>query len=392
MIQIKHDVTDDYVLESLTAYQSYNERHLYEMAIIMLDQANCIMEALLPVTEAEVVKNDSAVKAVSAGGKVVNSVKNIITKMLDFVKNIFGRFKDFIQTAFQNNEKWLSEREKDFSSMNYKGLGIAMVPYWLGKIDTMSNEIAKVVIRSTDRALYAAVSGNPDEASKFASEDGMGNVLQKYEGKSGLTDGIKNLLRVNNKDGVDEVQLHEDELKGKIVSEFIPFVKNFNKYIENVNKDIRDCESYSNKIVSEINRRGVKESFIEGIPLSNTDLVFTESYHTVMEAEEVAKEEKKDDNPSVKDSTTGSTKVKMLAKESESDRQDKEQIKGFNDLELKVMRQYTKMMQLLLASTMTVYEERYTAYFNAIKAVYKEANTRHGRKGNTFGQEDEKKK
>lgn len=383
LIQIKPETNADYVLEGLMEMQRVNETMSLQHHLLMVTQANLVLESIMEgkivdtlVTEAGPVK--TATGAVKKGTTAVHSS---LKRLIEFIKNVFGRFKDFISTAFQNNEKWLLEREKDFDTMNYSGLGISMVPYWEGKNqDSTYNQIYNRIKSFGERA-----DRDKEFAQKYVTDEGKLEVLDPYvDGDNNAVNGIKNVLRVNNKNGLDAVELRENELKNKIISEFIPYVKGHAKLVAAIDRRVKETERLLDTMNSELRTRNVNatESFIEGIKLSDTDLMFCENFQVLLEAEN-AEGNKKQDDGKTKDSTQGNTKVEVLDKKTAAEREQDEQIKSSSNIELRVATQTGKLVQLALTCYMTVAEERYSAYFNAIKAIYKEANTRHGRKGNT---------
>lgn len=382
MIQIKPETNADYVLEGLMEIQRINEEMTLEHHLLMVSQANLVLESIMEgkIKDTLVMEAGEVAKTVKNGtSKVHSSLKRLI----EFIKNIFGRFKEFITSAFQSNEKWMIDREKDFDTMNYSGLGISMVPYWEGKNqDSTYTQIYNRIKSFSDRA-----SSNNDFAQKFITDEGKLETLEPYlDGDNDATNGIKNILRVGNKNGLDAVELRENDLKSKITSEFIPYVKNHAKLVANIERRVKDLERLMDNMESELRKRNVSESFIEGINLSSTDLMFCENFQVILEAENADNNnsEQKKEDANKKDSTTGNTKVEVLDRKSKQEQEQDEQIKNESTIELRIATQTGKLVQLALSCYMTVSEERYSAYFNAIKAVYKEANTRHGRKGNTY--------
>lgn len=374
--------TDDYVMEAYTNQLQDTSSHINNTLYAVTMEANLYLDILSDISLLEEATTAGIVKGAT---KSALSAKNMIGNVITFIKNIFARFKDFLQTAFQNNEKWLAERKKDFSSMNYTGINISMVPYWegdgKGQFDRISSKIKAVDVKRTDR--------HKDITSKEQFNE---KVLGDFMLDGDLATGIKNYYRVGRREGMDAKTIAEDQLKNLITGTMIPYVENHTKSIAETQKQINIVTNQLKIIEREFNNRGmVKESVLFGTFLESTDFATQGNFSILFENDQEEKnapssKDKKDKNHS----SSGSTKVSMSNTGSPEETQTRQDVADGSGPQLQLMRNYTSAYQLSLAASLTVSQERYTAYLNAIRAVWKEANTRHGRKGNTKGKEENK--
>lgn len=354
----------DYVLESqqntLNTASEFNNTIIEMMAL----EANFFLDLVEGVMEA------TTKEVVVGGAKKAFATTKLVSNVIAFIKNIFNRFKDFMQTTFQNNEKWLAERKADFSKMNYEGLSISMVPYWNGE---GKGQFAKInqAIEKID-----AVDGDGKQLEGLTSRDTFNEkVLGEFSLDGDVATGIKNFYRVGKASGEDAQELAGDTLKGIIVNRMIPYVLGYSKNISEIQGMVNRTQNQLKVIERELKSRGVKESAIFRTAFEQTDFAMIHEFDTLFE--------NTNDNKDKQHSSSGSTKVEMKTAEKNEANQQKEFVKGLETTKLQVLRNVTASHQLNLAAAMTVSQERQTAYVNALKAVYKSANTRHGRKGNT---------
>lgn len=387
-MKINPSNTFDYVYESVLYNQRSSFNQMSDVFNIMMEQASIILET----AALDVVQEEATVTAAKGITKAGQKVSSGAKKFIEFIKNMFNRFVEFVSNLFKNNEQWVTDHEKDFGTMNYKGLSISTVPYWEGDaIATSGKIIAEIQKIVSDYSLLdSSKSLNENELKKALENTSPENFLSQYATNGDHVDGIKNLMRVNNKDGKDAVDLSEAALKSRIQDFFIPLVKGHKKVVSDTQKIFNNNENLLNKIDGELNKRSnaVSESFMlmnEPLSVSEASLFFP-----VIEAEINSNDNKTanidKENSNAKDSTHGNTKVEVK-KNSQADAEADETVAQGTSNFLKIFRNYIKCTNIVLASLLTVTEERMSLSINVLKAVHKEANTRHGRKGNTEGQE-----
>ncbi len=380
-----------------------------------IQEAEIILESLLDIAmEAEAGDVAKApVGIAKTSYKATNSVKNgvnkvgrgvkkagakakdLVAKFVEFFKNLYKRFIDNIQTLFQNNNKWLEERQDEFKEFDYSNMSTEMVPYWDGKVDTSS---LKVVNAGLGSVAIRKILGDSkmledlNTLSKFQETH-----MKQYLDRDGdLKEGLKNYFRVSLPSGKDRVKLEGNNLRTLVLNTFIPNILNYSKYVDAAETELAKVNRELGVIAAEIDKRGleVKESALFGRDIMDTEIAVHESLLAVFEAEG----DNKTNSNNVKDSSTGDRTKVEITKDNRSDQQKQgnaendrftDRVSKENDNMLQLLRNVSTTEQLVVTSYLTVMEERYTAYMNALKAIWKASNTRGGR--NKPKEEKEKK-
>lgn len=376
-------------------------------------EAEILLEALLDVTleAGDVAKAPATVaktsyratnavkngisKVGSGAKKVATKAKDIVNKVIEFFKNLYQRFMDNMQTLFQNNSKWLEERKDEFANFNYENLSTEMVPYWDGKVDTSS---LKVVNSGLGSVAIRKILGNSkvlEDINKLSNFQST-HMKQYLDGDGDLKEGLKNYFRVSLPSGKDRVRLEGNQLRSLVLNTFIPNVLNYDKYVSAARAELDKVNRELSVIATEIDKRGlqVQESALFGRDIMATEIAVHESLLAVFEADTTNNNQ----NNNVKDSSTSDrTKVEI-----NKDKRDVNQVQNdeetqrvadraskANDNMIQLMRNVATTEQLVVTSYITVMEERYTVYMNALKAIWKAANTRGGRnKSNNESEEN----
>ena len=401
---------DDYVAESIQVDLLNFKDHNQLIMELKMEEAKMVVGAM----EASLLLEKTLTGASANGAKkAYTGITSTLKRIIDFVKNIAMRFIDKIQTIFGNNEEWLKSREKDFNSMNYAGLQIEMVPYWVGYTKNVGFDSAfNNLIRDINRVSNANDT-EMNTLGKYKDTDEFNKKYMSafYDADVDIRDGILNYLRVGNHRGADTVTLEVNELKSKVTGIFIPFLKSYSKVVAECKERQRKLEGSLNMIIKETKSRGLNESFLYETAWSNTPLGTIVIEADVIDAEKnsgtvnpsnsKATQGRVNANEKIKSDTNtpngkasankGNTSVKVNANGMTQQQRDaSNELANLSNLKISILNTFAKSMQLMMACSLTVAEERSVAYMNAVKAVYNAANTRHGRKGNTAPKEEAK--
>lgn len=401
---------DDYVAESIHVDLLNLRDHNQLIMELKMEEAKMVVGAMETSLLLEKTLTGTSANGVK---KAYTGITSTLKRIIDFVKNIAMRFIDKIQTVFGNNEEWLKNREKDFNSMNYAGLQIEMVPYWVGYTKNVGFDSAfNKLIRDINRVSNANDT-EMNDLGKYKDVDEFNKAYMSafYDADVDIRDGILNYLRVGNRRGADTVTLEGNELKSKVTGIFIPFLKSYSKVVAECKERQRKLEGSLNLIIKETNTRSLNESFLYETTWNNTPLGTIVIEADVVDAEKNSgtvnpsnskatqnrvntDENIKSDpnNPNAKDSANkGNTSVKVNSNGMTQQQRDaSENLSNLSNLKISILNSFAKSMQLMMACSLTVAEERSVAYMNAVKAVYNAANTRHGRKGNKTPKEETK--
>lgn len=401
----------DYVYESST-FALENRRLWNEIQLSQtLQESNIILEYLSDigeiVTEANIAKTAGQAAAtpayvagavtktgkgvVGAGYKAgatikkgtvtaAQKIKNLFKRIIEFIKNMSARFKDNLQSLFQNGGKWVADRKDQFAQINYEELSTEIVPYWngpeMGAIDFVTRDLKK---------------GLPGMTGAFKSKDlstFQKDYLKNFHDKDGdLKEGLKNFYRVRNVNGKDRVKVQGNTLKNLVTSKFVPYITNYNNTIRDVDGQITKVQRELDAITRRVNDRNIAtESFLFGASFESTEIaLYSDLLQGVMEATEDEKGTTKDsaggDNTSAtitKDKRTTQQKANEKGEEQFSSNLD-----NSSDNQIKTYYNFATTQQLIVTTYLTILEERYIAYMNVLKAVWKAGNTVGGRNQQT---------
>lgn len=202
-----------------------------------------------------------AVNAAKSGGQ---KIKNFFIKIIDFIKGLGARFKDNIQTLFQNGGKWVEQRAKDFENINYSKLSTEVIEYWKGPklnaIDFVSQDVRK------------GLNDSSTEHTKI--EDYHKAHMEKYhDTNDDLKEGLLNFFRVNTANGSNRVKVEGNGLKYVVVTHAIPYIKNYEKLVTEVQRQTSKVERDLSSIQRGVDDKKVAlESFLYGAPFEMTEM------------------------------------------------------------------------------------------------------------------------
>lgn len=338
----------DYTLEALE-FQVESNRQFNEALLLEMQQESdfilSCMESLSIVAEAT---NDPKKK------------QNIFKRIMEFLKKVLETFTQKAKTLVGGNKEWLNQNLPKLSKIDYSAIEISMVPFWNFKTSRMESEANLI----SNLIFNQMKSSSAQKYTKM--EDVKQKVFNKYLDENGdLAGGFKNFYRTGKATGpVKSVTLKGGQLKSVMTSEFASFVKNYETtvvpFLKNVSNRIdREFNVIDRKIekVEQEKLKGTTESYflIESAHFDQSSI----AYLPVMEA----------DNDDKKQSPT---KVEVVNHGTKEDMAKKEVVDGMTADELAYAKNLAHVAQTSIAALMTVFEERYNAYMNAIKAVLRE--------------------
>lgn len=386
-----------------------------ERMMDVVQEAEVLLEAMLyfdSVTEAnkavkaatapaKVVTTPAKVTAgaAAAGNKAVQGVKKagakakqIVDRMIQFIKNMFARLVDTMQTWFQNSGKWLEARKGAFSKFKYDDLSIEMIPYWEGN---KSNPIQRTS-RSVLQYIADAFKANGVSKEEFDFDTFTERRLQYLLDTDGdLTEGMKNFYRVGNAKGKNRVNLSSSGLRSQVINEFIPTILNYNNYIQEAQNVQRTLDSRTSALAIEMDKRGiVAESALFGLPYNETLFATFEQFSDIVRENTPASS----DSNRTKVTMGRDTRTQNQKDDDEEDKMYSTNLKTKNNGEMRILNNVLRAEKLMMSSYLTVMQERYSAYMNALKAIWSAANNVGGRnegvngEGKVVGKDEQKKK
>lgn len=355
-------------------------------ASVVKGGAGAVKATTTTVAGAATVSNKAVKSTIESGKGLVTRVKNFFKKIISFIQNMFARFKDNMQTIFQNSGKWLLDREEDFKKINYRDLSTDLVPYWSGK------EMGAVMmttkdLRNSGIGLDGSLRKSYNEGGLEKLENFQAAYMKNYIYDGSLRDGLLNFYRVGNVKGADRVVMKGDQIKDRIVGTIIPYIKNYEKNLASALKEFNYVNSTLTRIMNNLNERDiVAESFSD---LFKTDFRDTEfALHDgllsrVMENSNVSKVNDKVKDSADRDRTRAGVKQPTTRDNRTSSEKESEasanklddSMKSSSDSKVKLMYNYASTQQLAMACFITSMDERYTAYVNMLKAIWKAGNT-----------------
>jgi hypothetical protein len=325
---------------------------------------NCLESGIIPVTEAENVTNASNEKKQSWW-----------EKLKAFFARIFGVFQDKAKAMFANDKKWMDENFNKLDKIDVTNAKMDLYPFWTMSMNRLRNDAKNF----ENKLNTIANRGNVEELAKYKDIETLKKeVYSDYLDENGnLTEGLKNYYRVGNAKGpIKQVTVTGADLK-RLIPEWKQYCQSYQSdVVPLIQKMMTDAENQLKKIETAINNKiNVKEAFcdIENAPYSKTELAYCENF-VLLEAENTTPpakpEEKKEDNK-----PASPTSVKLVntgdAKQAQNDAENTK-YKNMSSDQLVFMKNYTMVMQTDISCMMTVMEERFRAYMNAMKALVAE--------------------
>lgn len=343
----------DYTLEALEFQVESNRQFNEALLLEMQQESDFILSCIDSMSVVAEATTDPKKK------------QNIFKRIMEFVKKVFTAFTQKAKALVGGNKEWLNQNLPKLSKIDYSAIEISMVPFWNFNSNRMQSEANSI----SNMIFNQMKSSSAKKLTRM--EDVKAKVFGKYLDENGdLAGGFKNFYRTGNARGpVKSVVLKGSQLKSVITSEFSSFVKNYETtvvpFLRNASSRIEREFNVIDKKVEKVEQdklKGTKESYflIEGAHFDHSSI----AYLPVMEAD-AKKPEDKDKKPSP-------TKVEVVNHGTKEDLQKKDVVDGMNADELAYAKNLAHVAQISIAALMTVFEERYNAYMNAIKAVLKE--------------------
>lgn len=292
--------------------------------------------------------------------------RSIFQRIIDFIKRIFQTFTDKVKSLFTTNKKWLEENVSKLEKLDYDGLEVTIVPFW-----TYNDSKAKEVDNITKNAIRALVN-NPGEADKYKDlEDMKQKLFNKYLDENGdLANGLKNFYRTGNSKTVKPVTLKNNDLKNKIIQDFIPYCNNYQARTKVISDLIREVENEIKLVENMINKKSVNEAFclVEDCYLHETELSYCPNY-IVTEAENQQSKEDKPAEQKSNENKTSPTKVEVKDFGNKETLARKDEYDKMNSKQLTMVKNLLQIKQTNIAALMTVMEERYSVYIKTMKQI-----------------------
>lgn len=345
----------DYCLETL----NFHHEMTRQLNDIMFEQMERESEFIISSLENMMVIVNEAIQD-------TQKKRNIFQRIIDFIKRIFETFMNKVKSLFATNKKWLEENASKLEKLDYDGLEVTIVPFW-----TYNDSKAREVDNITKNAIRALVN-NPGEADKYENlEDMKQKLFNKYLDEDGdLANGLKNFYRTGNSKTVKPVTLKNNELKNKIIQDFIPYCNNYQARTKVISDLIREVENEIKLVENMINKKSVNEAFclIEDCYLHETELAYCPNY-IVTEAENQPPKEDKPAQQKSNDNKTSPTKVEVKDFGNKETLARKDEYDKMNSKQLTMVKNLLQIKQTNIAALMTVMEERYSVYIKTMKQI-----------------------
>lgn len=301
--------------------------------------------------------------------------QNFFKKIIEFLRRIFGVFLNKAKALVQNDKGWLDENFKRFDRIDYGGLEIEMIPFWNMNESKVASELQRVQNNVSRMLTNASATG------KFSNIDALKQeVFGTYLDVNGdLANGAKNFFRTGNaKNTAVAVKLTDRQLRTQALNEFRIFSRNYDKKTTATIKTAIDSAASSlERINNSVQRQTTTEAFclIENAFYGETEL----SYHThpLLEADQPAANTtsnppSNNNNANAnKEDNKVSTSVKVTDHGSKAGAQEQRKLDDMSVDQLNVRRSLVQFQQVFITAAMTVMEERYHAYMNALREILK---------------------
>lgn len=356
----------DYVAEANTQYSNLllstqlpTFYRIYEVQMIQEVIENGFV-AVIEDTNKDSTKDKKNQKAKDAGSKIANFFKKIV----QFLKDMINRFKEKLDLKFKETKKWLAERRDQFKEIEYDDFSMSVTPYWKGSQNAASDALKKL-------QSLARFNENNFPRGTDTNEVLYTRHLKKYLGKnddpSTYTNGLKNLLRVGDVNGLDDEEIKGSQVKDITLNRAIPYIESeHEKAIREVEKISKDSERIIGIIEKEMERREIANEnylFSIGEPMSESVLGYNQ---------DVVLEDTKKDKKDLKDSEApGRTSVRMDQDGDKDVRDTKKKVGAMSDRSVTAYRNIARGVQITAASAVTIAEERYVYYSNFLKTVWR---------------------
>lgn len=295
-------------------------------------------------------------------------------RIKSFFQRLINVFKGKAKSLFESNKEWMDNNFNKLDKINYADLKISALPYWEMPMEKMRDVASAVETKIRSAATNPKSKETYSDMNKLKSE-----LLSNYLDENGdLTIGLKNTYRCGQPKGpIKPVALEGPNLE-RLVKEFKNYCYNYGKDIEPFIQGLMNkAEKEIKTIEGMIKNIAAKESFclVENSLYSETELKYCDNF-IVLEAEAPAKEEPKKEEPKVLDASKQPTKVEVVNK-GDANQKETDDIKQtyskLNSDQLSFAKNAMQIYQLSISALMTVLEEKFSAYLNALKGIVNEA-------------------
>ena len=293
-----------------------------------------------------------------------NQQTSIFEKISEFFKRLFGIFSEKTKAVFDSNKQWMNDNFNKLDKIDYTKLKIQMIPFWnmtLNRLKTDSANIQKTMEK---------IMSNKNSLEKYRDLNTIKkDIYGEYLDNNGdLTNGLKNYYRTGNaKESNTTIALEGATLKDKI-NEFKTYCFNYNKDIVPFVKALMDSSQKEIQQIEKVIRsRPISENFclVENALYVNTDIAQISGF-ILLEADQ----QKPDDTK------TKPTDVKLVNKADDTQNKDDEANTKYNGMStntLIFLKNNMQISQLSVSALMTVLEERFRAYMNALRVIINES-------------------
>lgn len=312
--------------------------------------------------------------------QAVQTKKGIFQRIVSFIKQLFTMFTDKTKAMVMKNNAWLANEGTRLDKLNYEGLQIEMVPFWtmtIEKIQSDCNKLGNTVLDALK---------NSSRHKHLKDMDAVKKQLfpQYLDAEGDIAGGFKNYLRTGNaKIASKPVVLRDKALKDMVIKEFRPYCTNYEKtvlpFVKKATDDAqRQLTMIENTLVA---KKVAAESFcfIEDMPYNKTELIYCENF-IVLEAEQPPQNnnDQQQNKPDNKQANTtqndqpkpSATKVNVTDHGNNANAKMQDDLNTMSVDQLTIIRNIAQIDQIIISSIMTVMEERYTAYMNAMRQIY----------------------
>lgn len=287
--------------------------------------------------------------------------QGIFSRIISFIRTLLTRFTEKAKSLIKGSQSWMKENFPKLEKINYSSLEIQMVPFWNSSINEMESTAKRISTKIT-----SIIRGNNAERYKDI-ENVKNELFKEYLDEEGnLAGGFKNFYRVGQARGpIKPVTLKGNDLKNKVLREFRSYCETYNSKIV---PSIRKISEQTNRELEQIEatlsrRRATTENYclIEDAPYNKTEIAYCENF-VLLEADQSSNNQNDKVSP---------TKVEVKDYGSKESLKNQDTLNKMSSDELAFAKNVAQVSQISISAYMTVAEERFNAYINAIKQILK---------------------
>lgn len=354
----------DYCLEATKAHIEFNKEYGNILFERMEKESDLIFSCL---------ENDYHIILEEADNATDNTkTVSLWEKIKAFFAKLFGVFQEKVNSLFERNKKWMDDNFNKFDKLDYSNIKISLIPFWwdesLNKSKTISGQI---------ESKLRAIASNSKSLEQYKNTDSIKkDILKDYLDENGdLTNGLKNLYRVGNTKGpLKTVDIQGEKLKEQ-VSEMKDYCFNYGKDATQYIKGLMNRAQNEIKVIEGMIKTATTESFclLENSFYSQSSISICDNINVLLEeGNDNQDQQQNTGNNNSKPKNPKPTNVEVTdtsnKEENEKDKV-KETYKGLKEDQLGFAKSVMEIFQLNISALMTVMEERFNAYLNALKGI-----------------------